>query len=725
MSFIALRPRSNLLALTRVAGGFGALSRAKVGAGCGCVDDQEVADVMKAIGMPHAAKMHELGAGGAGVLWSPNDWYLHAKEEDDPDPRKGRLFRLLRQIARELPGQSRVSLEAEVDALQADHDRYVYPYVARGELPPAAEMAVHGAREDALIKRYGRRMLDIVGAGRGHDAESTTKTGANTRVGDVFGLAKTLPPETNKFIAPYFACWNGISADARGPEGTGGRYTNPALNADFKNLYDMPGHGVIGLEYLADVPNTADARIAAIRAHVIAGDSPAIQRRYMKYADASQDGLAALTRTVIEATKDPSKLPAVAKSLGLPIEKAEIARQDLLKWLDTPGGSILKALWSAVGPQVMTLIRQTVAEVSGEVTSTLNSIGAMSSAVPILGFIVQSFTLVYGSIVERAAEAKRSTCQSYLQDISEHITRLANAGMPTPWHLVDLGLDCDAVVKKTLAAEKSEPGTPLSVALVTAQNTDWYTMGTPASVKGIERWDGESYVGWGPGLSPLDLIALKKWWGLATLLWSTEQVGPVMRSLGGDRWGGWLASDEQVMLVAAPIAVSYGLDVDTFARKLWDRSLGWRSRPELFVSRAGGGCGKVVDNARVIQFAVLARDAFDLAEEEKNKHPFFFPLRIDPTVDPALAASSGASGTGSTALPLAIGAAAGGAVRWMGGSWPMAAVPLGIAALVTFLHRPSPPAPILRNKYINYTKVSPGLATVVERSGGVLDRMGG
>lgn len=74
------------------------------------------------------------------------------------------------------------------------------------------------------------------------------------------------------------------------------------------------------------------------------------------------------------------------------------------------------------------------------------------------------------------------------------------------------------------------------------------------------------------------------------------------------------ASPVQVLQVAAAVAAQHKLPIRDFAIRLMDESLGWRGRPDLLVEYDVGTGGRAIGNAGAVQWAVLSRDALDLAE---------------------------------------------------------------------------------------------------------------
>lgn len=206
------------------------------------------------------------------------------------------------------------------------------------------------------------------------------------------------------------------------------------------------------------------------------------------------------------------------------------------------------------------------------------------------------------------------------------------------------------------------------------------------------------------GLTLTEQDFVRRWWATALAFMDDPRVAEVFHALGRDEKGGVLASDEQVMLVAAPIAVSHGLDVDDFARRLWEQSQGWRGGKQDSFMRAGyfvqpdllepptySGCktgDESVRDAWWVQWAVLSRDAYKLATEGVLEGSVMLPISLD---------GGGSGGTGLQAAPVLGGAAlAGGAALGVMGLIPLwGALALGGVGLAMLMTGSSTqPAPI-------------------------------
>jgi hypothetical protein len=194
-----------------------------------------------------------------------------------------------------------------------------------------------------------------------------------------------------------------------------------------------------------------------------------------------------------------------------------------------------------------------------------------------------------------------------------------------------------------------------------------------------------------------------QWWAHATAMMTHGEVARIFAALGDDHtFGGMLASDEQVLLVAAPIAVANGLDPYAFAAALWDKSRGWSASPEMLrreeAIKAGDESssywpslassftdprlGQYTDpclkmqpnNAMQVQWAVLARDAFALVEEHK---------RGELIISNAVVSKAFLSSSGSSIPILTLGAVASGGLYLAGMSIGIVLAP--IAAAIAYI----------------------------------------
>jgi hypothetical protein len=125
-----------------------------------------------------------------------------------------------------------------------------------------------------------------------------------------------------------------------------------------------------------------------------------------------------------------------------------------------------------------------------------------------------------------------------------------------------------------------------------------------------------------------DREVVQQWWALYLAQANDPEIANAVSQL----WNtGAYADDTQVVLVAMVIAKMAGLPWRPFAEKLWSRSMGWRGRPDLLLDYdvAAGlipmRAGAYPVNAGMVQWQVLASDAFRIAEDERV-------MRIDKRV---------------------------------------------------------------------------------------------
>lgn len=128
--------------------------------GCACADDAKVKSILLELGLYKVANMHSRSQ-DKDYVETPNDWLLHAKEEDD------KLFPMLMTISmskKMVPEEKeRLRLADYVMNLKKEHDMYIYPYVSKGELPPEEKMVEHAKKENYIIKKFQHQLLLLNG----------------------------------------------------------------------------------------------------------------------------------------------------------------------------------------------------------------------------------------------------------------------------------------------------------------------------------------------------------------------------------------------------------------------------------------------------------------------------------------------------------------------------------------------------------------------------------
>lgn len=328
--------------------------------------------------------------------------------------------------------------------------------------------------------------------------------------------------------------------------------------------------------------------------------------------------------------------------------------------------SAVEVLKSLV-PMVSGLVRSIGDAMSG-VASGVTALSSFAPLVPLVGQMASVMISAATAIANERVAAQKEECRTFTEGMRNKLAELAADGWPTPW-------DFDGPTH--WAACETKSGLLSKATGKSAIPLAWVNVSFALHRLGHE-------LGPDGGLSSEGRVALKRWWALARLHMSDDRVSNVFRATRFALW----ANDEQVLQVAAPIAVAYGLPVHDFAMKLFERSGGWSSAPGWLryenVGRydpsAGKGtvdyfCAGVPTNANVVQYAVLARDAFALAEATT-------PNVSAVARAAALAVLGGPKGAAArAAAPSRAGAAAVEAGLLSGAAWLLGASPLLAAGL--------------------------------------------
>ena len=399
------------------------------------------------------------------------------------------------------------------------------------------------------------------------------------------------PLSLDKFEDPLYRCL-----------GSGPYVTRPDLPPEWHEWQWLGKWDGRHLAYLSSVPPTAEARVTAMEANIAARSRGtqfvselvvrsrlARQRMaellYENYTvnlanleakigrDAARQE-AALVRKVVDAV-GPDRL----------IDALLAKKTDVLKFASGIGLPELKQIGALLGP-VVTAISNAV----GDSTKALvGAFGSFSGAVPVIGAMIQAtIGLIQAHMATNAARQEAARRYQLEQEVIPLMKQTMDAQFPVVWNLMD-------TTALPLAAWRFEE---IAMSLM-RQLRDMRCLSHDLRSE------------------------LKRWWALVHLHMADDRVSHVFQRTEYALW----ASDEQVLQIAVPIAVAYGLPVHDFAVRLYNASGGWASEPaQLFSdipsgSPSAGGtedmllqCGGTPTNANVVQYAVLARDAFKLAE---------------------------------------------------------------------------------------------------------------
>lgn len=504
----------------------------------------------------------------------------------------------------------------------------------------------------------------------------------------------------------------------------------------------------LGYEYLSGVPNIPRDRIRAIRnrinEYVASNPTPPLNSNasmgqpldMLRYA--SWENLEKVATNIYDRYADAEKI--VDSVPGMSWERAEALAAQISS--NYEGSDQIAARYQTIrtaardiAPVAIALskaVQQAIGIASGELSDEeranlgFHVAADVIALVPVYGPIVAAAMNFVIGFWDSSIARERAQSDEYARVSGEmlgDIMRKTSAkGVPIPFHATDMwwvGFKDSAktTVGPTYYAPSGFRGSPWQWELY--QNLLYNFDVFNGEVKGGTGNEASE----GSGLTAPQVDAVKRWWATAVMFMSDPAVYDTFRALGWDALGGTIASDEQVMLVAAPIAASRGLDVDKFAMALHARSLGWRGevaanrgvvrsrrrsywspdtewslwgknearrtsgeRPEdpiknmPLLSREWSYCNDAsrmpVANAWWLNLAALARDAFALADGDpaKGEPPFgevekdVPPLREPPSalVTVGLPAAAGVAAGFVFGGPIGIAVGLG---SWLLSSW--------------------------------------------------------
>lgn len=319
--------------------------------------------------------------------------------------------------------------------------------------------------------------------------------------------------------------------------------------------------------------------------------------------------LESFATTLYNTLRSKDGIRSLANALSIPEALLKKQAEKIINIFSTgnpTADQIISSILRSYSDQLVSLFKQVTASLVGEASSSAaNAIaGSIGKAVPFL----QILAAMGEAAVAEANRRDMENCRTQANTIRRVAEESATLGYPIPWHAVDVfGIDCDRTKSIAgLVPYGSERGGIGNTAIVYDRNF----VKTKA-------------------LTLAQRAALKKWWSMATSLASMPEVREVMETMCIDAYGGQWASDEQIMVIAAPIAVANSVAVDVLARALWDGSKGWRGADPNGYMRAlhdtdeRDADGYVIRkyvmsdppiNAYQLQFAQLAEDAFRIVK---------------------------------------------------------------------------------------------------------------
>lgn len=428
--------------------------------------------------------------------------------------------------------------------------------------------------------------------------------------------------DPERFEDPFIAAW--IAPEVGGPLGAFG----------YEYLYFVGSPG-------SSLANTAPIRVGAMRSKINKYKSsrpipnPSASEGSKTHLGAikwqSYTKLSEFTGTVTAYQDYKNVLGAMpeltveqAKTKALAIAKAAALSGSyaLIETATKEIPPIAKAI-AAGAARAVGIINDTMMSDNEKLAAALHVTADVVSMVPVYGQIAGEVIKFGVSFIDqdnarRRAEAE-AACKSAVNRLADARKEAADLKVPIPWHLEETyNTSCATPAMQRLAIEQLEQSLDIFRGEEQGLTRDQLNAGKPPT-------HAKS------GLSSIQRDWVKQWWALAGTYMGNPRVYEVFEALGRDNYGGMLASDEQVMLVAAPVAVSHGWDVDKFAEALFNYSDGWRSAPANTQIRRNfqftgntpddwvDSDGRpIVRNAWWLNWAVLAEDAFTLAETYKE-----------------------------------------------------------------------------------------------------------
>ncbi|WP_411281922.1 hypothetical protein [Gemmatimonas sp.] len=402
-----------------------------------------------------------------------------------------------------------------------------------------------------------------------------------------------------------------------------------------------------GLEYLADVPATAEARVAAMMARVAANPAPTadMTRAPTTLFGALQQASALSMSKLATSVTAKFSIGADAWKIGEQFGVGEQTAQSWIKSIRTASKQsdsvrFLDSAIKTVKPVADALgiaLRAAADERPPSdvaIESSLALISMAMGAVPILGQLWGAGLSLANGALDATVADRDGRCAGMVRTIRDARSASLDAGFPAPLHAESTySAACPVIGKYSAAAYRDEPAQESLLALYRESYAYFSATARPLTTMGAPEWGSR-------GLSIEAQAHVRRWWAVALTFMSDPRVADVFWALGRDSQGGTLASDEQVLLVAAPIAVANGVAVEVLARELWRRSRGWRAVGEesmvhTKLQRSSISYNSdnepiismqvvvpdVVANSWQAQWAALSRDAFEIVKSMPRPEP--------------------------------------------------------------------------------------------------------
>lgn len=379
-----------------------------------------------------------------------------------------------------------------------------------------------------------------------------------------------------------------------------------------------------GTEYLSLVPPYALARVTALRKRVgELGGAPAVIIGPL--AESSATALYKAAQDLWSQCQDKSQWPALAKRLGVPVDRMATVAGDVeaavnnatTKYLRISVSSLFADLRALLGSTGEKLVESVLANVQDAAIKLAKS-GARAIGVTdsMLGALAEGLQVIMpfakaaweGYLADQAERDARfaTLYRDYMEAwVMRPFRFLADRSLPLPWHVPDV---YSLVGPKPSGVEKW-------VATPDMEGASW-----------AYSWACASLL----ALPVASSAAVRVWWATTTAWLGDPLVKDTMVAMGRTR--GLVACDELVAAVGVPMAVANGIDPWEFTRMLWGYARGWRAEPGAWTRTEyhPTGLTNVYDtkgqlmlfsgypdaagNAWALQLAQLARVALELVD---------------------------------------------------------------------------------------------------------------
>ena len=389
-----------------------------------------------------------------------------------------------------------------------------------------------------------------------------------------------------------------------------------------------------GYEYLAPVTNQNTARIAAIESKIAAGPGPVQnwggRSILADLVTQSSSALTSIGQYVYRSLRDPTYSPAFLAQYAQGIAAADIAsEQENLRQIFELGrtnlsllsGPVMRNVVLALSVQIAQKTSIKAAATTGFTDATgkqLTQVASIAGAIPFVGQIASAFLNALGSWDAGQNAQAQAACANYLNGEAMALNQFTSVGVPFPITIsedIPSMFSCTPVNPNGTKSGNLRLNSSAAAAVLTTLFQQWQTA-IPDSL----------------------MVPVLQWWALTLLIISDPRMQAAFGTLGkaipqvGYGFASYVASDEQVYLVALPLAIIYNLDVSGFARVLWNSSNGWRdgAANSLFM---GNGysintnsdpytpavnatyCVGEPQNAYIVNTTILCRDAWPLAQQ--------------------------------------------------------------------------------------------------------------